>query len=369
MPPSLVVREGPPVSVGARFPVEAELSLGREGADVTLDDPEISRRHAVVRPVDDGLLVRDEGSVNGTFVNGRRIYESTRLADGDVLSLGRSSLLVEVPAPAPAAAVTVAAEAAERAVVLPVLVGIEGSVAGQRFPVEVEVLLGREGADITIEDPEVSRRHAWVRAVDGGLVVLDADSANGTFVNGERVGEPRTLGDGDVVTVGRSSLRVELPAPAKGAAVTVAAELPGAAVEPPVLVGVEGPVAGERFPVEGELLLGREAADITVEDPELSRRHAIVRPVDGGLEVTDEGSANGTFVNGNRIHEPTRLADGDRLKVGRSILAAEVPAPPPELQPTRLSQDAATVLEPNQPPPTRIDPGAQADGESGPPGA
>jgi predicted component of type VI protein secretion system len=188
-------------------------------------------------------------------------------------------------------------------------------------------------------------------------------------VNGERVGEPRTLGDGDVVTVGRSSLRVELPAPAKGAAVTVAAELPGAAVEPPVLVGVEGPVAGERFPVEGELLLGREAADITVEDPELSRRHAIVRPVDGGLEVTDEGSANGTFVNGNRIHEPTRLADGDRLKVGRSILAAEVPAPPPELQPTRLSQDAATVLEPNQPPPTRIDPGAQADGESGPPGA
>ncbi|HEY7729710.1 MAG TPA: DHA2 family efflux MFS transporter permease subunit [Gaiellaceae bacterium] len=369
MAPSLVVREGPPGSVGARFPVEAELSLGREGADVTLDDPEISRRHAVVRPVDDGLLVRDEGSVNGTFVNGRRIYESTRLADGDVLSLGRSSLLVEVPAPAPAAAVTVAAEAAERAVVLPVLVGIEGSVAGQRFPVEVEVLLGREGADITIEDPEVSRRHAWVRAVDGGLVVLDADSANGTFVNGERVGEPRTLGDGDVVTVGRSSLRVELPAPAKGAAVTVAAELPGAAVEPPVLVGVEGPVAGERFPVEGELLLGREAADITVEDPEVSRRHAIVRPVDGGLEVTDEGSANGTFVNGNRIHEPTRLADGDRLKVGRSILAAEVPAPPPELQPTRLSQDAATVLEPNQPPPTRIDPGAQADGESGPPGA
>jgi pSer/pThr/pTyr-binding forkhead associated (FHA) protein len=363
--PVLVVREGPAGMAGERFDVEGTLLVGREGADINIDDPEVSRRHAVVWVLDGGLLVRDEGSVNGTFVNGQRIHESTRLADGDVVRVGTSSLQVELPRPA--AAVTVAAELPpDTPARLPVLVVQEGpgGQEGTRFTVQGELSIGREGADITIEDAEVSRRHAWIGtvAVTGGeswLRVRDAGSVNGTFVNGRRIEEPTRLADGDVVRVGRSRLQVELPAPA--AAVTVAAPVVRP-TPPPALVGLEGPadLAGARFEVEGELSLGREGADITIDDAEVSRRHAWVKEVDGGIEVRDAESVNGTFVNGRRIEGATRLADGDVLKVGRSSLRVELPAPPPSGRP--LSKDAPTVMGSAEAQPT-TPAGVQTDDE------
>ena len=53
---------------------------------------------------------------------------------------------------------------------------------------------------------------------------------------------------------------------------------------------------------------GRENVDVEIEDAELSRRHFAVRPVEGGLEVEDLGSRNGTRVDGTRIDSPTRVA-------------------------------------------------------------
>ena len=68
-----------------------------------------------------------------------------------------------------------------------------------------------------------------------------------------------------------------------------------------VLVFTQGPLTGQRLEPEGELVIGREGAALTIEDSELSRRHAAVRPVEGGIEIEDLGSLNGTFVNGQRI--------------------------------------------------------------------
>jgi predicted component of type VI protein secretion system len=93
----------------------------------------------------------------------------------------------------------------------------------------------------------------------------------------------------------------------------------------PALVFTEGPLSGRRVEVEGELVLGREDAGLTIEDEEISRRHAIVRPGDGGLEIEDLGSTNGTYVNGSRIEGPTRLGGGDTVKLGRSMLEVEAP--------------------------------------------
>lgn len=106
-----------------------------------------------------------------------------------------------------------------------------------------------------------------------------------------------------------------------------------------VLVVTQGPLAGQRLELEGELVIGREGVAVTIEDSELSRRHAVVRPVSGGFEVEDLGSLNGTFVNGRRIDGPTRLVGGDSIKLGQSVLELEaarapataksaVPAPP-----------------------------------------
>jgi steroid delta-isomerase-like uncharacterized protein len=196
--PALVVADG--ARLGERFPVAGELSLGREGADVVLDDPEVSRRHAVVRFVAGVLEISDANSANGTFVNGRRVDGVGTLADGDSLRLGGTTLAVELPVVRPQAAA-------------PVLVVTEGAGAGadQRFEVDTELSLGRVDADVLLDDVEVSRRHAIVRFSDGALEISDADSANGTFVNGSRIGGSHPLADGDLIRLGKTTLRVELP--------------------------------------------------------------------------------------------------------------------------------------------------------------
>jgi hypothetical protein len=95
-----------------------------------------------------------------------------------------------------------------------------------------------------------------------------------------------------------------------------------------VLVVTQGPLAGRRLDLEAELVIGREGAAVTIEDSELSRRHAAFRPVMGGYEVEDLGSLNGTFVNGERISAPTRLVGGDSIKLGQSVLELEAAAAP-----------------------------------------
>jgi pSer/pThr/pTyr-binding forkhead associated (FHA) protein len=82
---------------------------------------------------------------------------------------------------------------------------------GERHTIGRKLVIGREGAEIAVDDLEVSRRHATIRPLDdGGLELYDLDSANGTFVNDLRLGsQPLRLEAGDVIRVGRSALRVE----------------------------------------------------------------------------------------------------------------------------------------------------------------
>ena len=103
-----------------------------------------------------------------------------------------------------------------------------------------------------------------------------------------------------------------------------------------VLVFTEGPLAGSRVELDGELVIGREDAGLTIDDAELSRRHAVLRPLADGVEIEDLGSRNGTFVNGLRIDAATRLGGGDSLKLGRSVFAIEA------------ARAAATVASPIQ---------------------
>ena len=112
-------------------------------------------------------------------------------------------------------------------------------------------MIGREGADLTLADDEVSRRHAVVRPVERGVVVEDLGSTNGTFVNGEQISTPVTLTLGSTLRLGNSVIEVELDlgAPTKVREVvpagepTVAREVPRAAPpEPePVAAAVQPP--------------------------------------------------------------------------------------------------------------------------------
>lgn len=102
------------------------------------------------------------------------------------------------------------------------------------------------------------------------------------------------------------------------------------------LVITSGPMDGHRVDVLGELVIGRAHAGLSIDDDQLSRRHLVVRPIDGGLEIHDLGSSNGTKVDGRRIAGPTFVRHGAVLTAGTTTIAVEAPAEIKAAQ-TRLS--------------------------------
>ena len=93
------------------------------------------------------------------------------------------------------------------------------------------------------------------------------------------------------------------------------------------LVIRNGATAGSEHPFDGRLVIGRErgSADLVLDDPGVSRRHAAIVASTGTLTVEDLGSSNGTFVNGTRISGQARLAEGDQVQVGATVLALRPP--------------------------------------------
>ncbi|MEY3680594.1 MAG: hypothetical protein RL547_1207 [Actinomycetota bacterium] len=89
---TLMVRSGP--QAGERFVLTAEATrLGRHpDSDISLDDISVSRRHAEIRHDGDEFVLRDVGSLNGTYVNQRRV-DSVVLQQGDEILIGRFRLL------------------------------------------------------------------------------------------------------------------------------------------------------------------------------------------------------------------------------------------------------------------------------------
>jgi len=131
----------------------------------------------------------------------------------------------------------------------------------------------------------------------------------------------------------------------------------GAALTPPVpasseaqtgewhLIVTDGPDAGRRYSLGQRMHLGRSAeVALCLNDPQASRKHALIQHTQGKLVITDSGSRNGTFVNGRRIAQPTTLANGDLIRIGNTTLQvsrqpaaarnAHPPAAPPPAAPS-----------------------------------
>lgn len=89
--PSLVIRTGG--RAGDSFILDGDrFTVGRDtDSDVFLDDVTVSRNHAVIVRRGDGLFIDDLGSLNGTYINRRRI-DSHELVDADELQIGKFKL-------------------------------------------------------------------------------------------------------------------------------------------------------------------------------------------------------------------------------------------------------------------------------------
>jgi pSer/pThr/pTyr-binding forkhead associated (FHA) protein len=85
-----------------------------------------------------------------------------------------------------------------------------------------------------------------------------------------------------------------------------------------LLVVKRGPGAGSRFLVDKDVVVcGRHPeSDVFLDDITVSRKHLELRRKDGAFSVHDQGSLNGTYVNGELVEE-TALANGDEVQVGK----------------------------------------------------
>ena len=353
---SLKVVKGP--AAGSRIELgPGPFLIGRteEGDGSLAGDPEISRRHAELSDVDGEWLIEDLDSTNGTFVNGRRIDEPTPLRPGDTLKVGTTTLEVEGSAVGPEVTavrqVATGQPTAARPVAMPPSLEVVGGPAeGSTLALEDgELVLGREaeGEGRLGDDPELSRRHARVTETDGGLVIEDLGSTNGTLVNGTRIESATTLHPGDTVELGTSQLKlrggaVPPPEEAPGPEVTAARAVPdrpAAPAEPADawLRVVAGNAVGTTISLTEEpFTIGRaeEGAGGLAGDPELSRQHARVSRIEERIVIEDLGSTNGTFVNGLRIPAPTVIKAGDVVWVGTTTLTVTTPeVPVPEVAP------------------------------------
>lgn len=103
----------------------------------------------------------------------------------------------------------------------------------------------------------------------------------------------------------------------------------GAARQAMTLQVVRGPRVGATYTVDhGDLILGRGAqADVQVGDDSMSRMHARFTRSGDALIVSDMGSLNGTYVEGQQIRRPTQLKQGDRVRLGNLLLRFMVQEP------------------------------------------
>jgi pSer/pThr/pTyr-binding forkhead associated (FHA) protein len=197
------------------------VTFGRdEGNQIVLDDESVSRVHARLDCTEDGVSVSDLGSTNGTLVNGDRV-STTPIGPGDQLAIGGTTWRFEAagpPAPVtgvlPTLNVAADLETAVHQTPLATIVAdlsqptlvLFDRTGTRRFPLDREsMVIGREHADITIDDPAISRHHARVQRAKVGFELVDLDSRNGTFVADQRV-ERRALHDGDTIVLGETRL-------------------------------------------------------------------------------------------------------------------------------------------------------------------
>src|SRR5262245_58889600 len=148
-----------------------------EDCDVVVAQPRVSGRHCRLTETAGGYLLEDLGSSNGTYVNSERIAAATRVSSGDRITLGAI-----VPMPWPPASGT----------------------PGARL-----LRIGRAADnEIVLDDSRVSSHHARLIVSGSRMMIEDAGSSNGTFLNSpdQRVTRAVPLTASDTVYFGSLSV-------------------------------------------------------------------------------------------------------------------------------------------------------------------
>jgi pSer/pThr/pTyr-binding forkhead associated (FHA) protein/tetratricopeptide (TPR) repeat protein len=180
--------------------------------------------------------------------------------------------------------------------------------------------IGRlEGNDIELSSNSVSRHHARIYTQGEQAFVVDMNSSNGVFVDGERIYAATPLTSGSQIRVGDFLILLK----ARGQAPPQAAPAQpyidqSVDTRYPRLVRVGDIMEGETFSLSAkESLVGRtEDNAVVISDPSISRHHAKIVTERGRWVLIDQGSSNGTRINDHVVYEPVLLAHGDLIRFG-----------------------------------------------------
>jgi pSer/pThr/pTyr-binding forkhead associated (FHA) protein len=367
---------------GKRHPIPAGDMLVGSGADchLRLEDPGIAPRHAVLSMApDQSVAIRKYDGTVELEVNGVRLGPLPQpLLHGDKITLGAADLLFADERKSgstqyiPALKLPSIPDTPKAGVPGKATTGTGGRLVcltdGREYQVIGAALsLGRDAkADVVVTGGQISRRHAEIVATPRGYMLVDY-SANGTWVNGERVQNQRLLARADVIRMGEEEFRfyadLAPAAPPPPQAAAPVAPPPAAPAHPPArtsgptplakFVVRSGPQKGERLLVKVPIVnIGRaDYNDLVLNDESVSGQHAKLTRREGIWILVDLGSTNGTMVDGERIAEDTPLAPGCFVRFGdvqlvfeptdddadmsapkatRAIQAIKLPPPPPQ---------------------------------------
>jgi pSer/pThr/pTyr-binding forkhead associated (FHA) protein len=359
---------------GARVPVPAgETIIGSApGSAIVLEGEGVQPRHAILQGTPQGAAaIRAAAPDAELLVNGVRLgADPTPVLHGDKIQIGPHELLAVddrrmgntqlfdsgaftdlAPPPRPSTPTAAAGPTGGRLVCL--TDGREYTITGERL------VFGRDaGSDVVVGGTEVSRRHAEIQATPEGYVLNDF-SVNGSYVNGERVGRQHLLARADVIRIGHDEFRFyadvaaptpprsrrsvpqkTAPQPPTGAGARLSDTMHG--LPPSALAGAvtptqpqvaplasllvrSGSLKGRRLPVKVPVVnIGRaDFNDVVIADPSVSTSHAKLQRRDDVWILSDLGSTNGTFVEGERLSGEVALGPGTTVKFGEVAVLFE----------------------------------------------
>ncbi len=226
----------PPVVLSA-----GTLSIGRDKTCEIVfptDQVIVSRRHAVIRTEGSAIVIEDNESFNGTFINEQRITSATPLYNNDLIRLGISGPILRFDAPSkpappgaditshrsialsdPSLAVADLQQGHGKTMMFRLDTLSEGTslestgeahlLMSLSFGDRKELTIGRAAEnDISLDGLQISSKHARLLRSGSDIVIDDLGSTNGVFVNGERVSR-RSIGPNDKVLIGSFEIRVD----------------------------------------------------------------------------------------------------------------------------------------------------------------
>ena len=351
-----------------RMPIAAGETVIGSASDsaIVLEGEGVQPRHAIVqRMADGGLAIRSADPGADLRINGiRHGADPTPVLHGDKIQLGSREILVVDDRRGGHTQLFDSGAFADlvppREPAKPPAAGTGGRLVcltdGREYTIGIAPLVfGRDAAsDVVVSGSEVSRRHAEIQVTGEGYVLMDY-SVNGILLNGQRMGRRHLLARADVIRIGNDEFRFYADAapalsaafarprstppstgsdqPPTGASQRLSDTMHGvpiselrqpitpASPQPAPLASLlvrTGAMKGSRLPVKVPMVnIGRaDYNDIVLTEPSVSTSHAKLQRRDDIWVLSDLGSTNGTFVEGEPVTGETALTPGTTLRFG-----------------------------------------------------